>query len=508
MSAPAGAGFLRPFRRIADALADPTRANTTAFALIAGYVLVWWLYAVIAKGSQDIHFDMGEVVSWSLVPAYGYPKHPPFPAWVAAAWFTVFPYADWAYYLLSTVSIGVALWFVWLLAARYVEGTKRVLALTFLTFSPGFNFQPLKFNSNALLIPVWAAASYLFVRSFTERSLLWGALAGAGAALAMLTKYWSIFFIIASVVAALAHPRRWDYLRSPAPWASVVVGALIFAPNVVSLIDYDFAPFRYATAAHGVMSLRMLIESLGDYFGGVLYLAGGFVALAIACRPGPAALRDMALPHEPDRRLMMVATAVMLLAPVLLALALRTRLATLWTLPMWAMLPAALLSSRAVDVTRDAAAAVLAAASAVPLVALALSPAVAYAIHRDGPPNHSDHYRLIAAAVERAWLDATPAPLKLFGSDTNIVNGAGFYLSGAPLRIDIVGPHDTPWADDTQIAHDGIALACAADEVLCMNALALRAAPARRSEVTLSRTYWGVVGPPVRYVIAIVPPQR
>jgi len=65
--------------------------------------------AVIAKGSQDIHFDMGEVVSWSLVPAYGYPKHPPFPAWVAAVWFAAFPYADWAFYLLSMTSIGVAL---------------------------------------------------------------------------------------------------------------------------------------------------------------------------------------------------------------------------------------------------------------------------------------------------------------------------------------------------------------------------------------------------------------
>src|SRR5213079_3356842 len=138
-------------------------------------------------------------------------------------------------------------WFVWLIAARYIAGDKRALALTMLTFSPGFNFQPLKFNSNALLIPVWAAASYLFLRSFSERSLLWGAAAGLGAAIAMLTKYWSAFLILGFIVAALAHPRRWEYLRSPAPYASVVVGALVFAPNIVSLIDYDFAPFHYAT---------------------------------------------------------------------------------------------------------------------------------------------------------------------------------------------------------------------------------------------------------------------
>ena len=221
-----------------------------------GYVLLWWIYALIAKGSQDIHFDMGEVVSWSLIPAYGYPKHPPFPAWVAAAWFAVFPYADWAFYLLSTVSIGIALWFVWLIAARYVDGHKRALALALLMFSPGFNFQPLKFNSNALLIPVWAAASYCFLRSFAERSLLWGVIAGVAAAIAMLTKYWSIFLILGFIAAALAHPKRWDYLRSPAPWASVVAGAMVFAPNIVSIFAYDFRQFGYATGSHTVTSLR------------------------------------------------------------------------------------------------------------------------------------------------------------------------------------------------------------------------------------------------------------
>jgi len=61
--------MLRPFARIADALADPQRSHAAAAALILGYVLLWWVYAIVAKSSQDIHFDMGEVVSWSLVSA-------------------------------------------------------------------------------------------------------------------------------------------------------------------------------------------------------------------------------------------------------------------------------------------------------------------------------------------------------------------------------------------------------------------------------------------------------
>jgi hypothetical protein len=500
--------ILQPFERLADALADPRGSHATAAALILGYVLLWWIYALIAKHTQDIHFDMGEVVSWSLIPAYGYPKHPPFPAWVAAIWFAVFPPEDWAFYLLSTVSIGIALWFVWLIAARHVEGTKRALALTMLTFSPGFNFQPLKFNSNALLIPVWAAASYCFLRSFAERNLLWGAVAGLAAAIAMLTKYWSIFLILGFVVAALAHPKRWDYLRSPAPWASVAVGALVFAPNVISLIGYDFQSFRYATASHEVMNFRALLDSFADYFGGALFLAGGVAAVLLACRPDGAAARDMLLPREADRRAMAIATWTAFLAPILLALALRTRLATLWTLPMWSMLPAILLSSRLAQVTRNAAAGVLAAACVVPLIAISFSPLIAYVIHRDGVGNHAAHYRMIAAAIEKAWSETTRAPLRLFGSDTNIVNGAGFYLHGRPLRIDIVGPRDTPWASQGRIIAEGIALACAARETHCMQALERYAIESgvARSEVTLVRQHFGIEGAPERYAIAIVPP--
>jgi hypothetical protein len=325
----------------------------------------------------------------------------------------------------------------------------------------------------------------------------------------MLTKYWSFFLILGFIVAALLHPDRWRYLRSPAPYVSAIVGGLVFAPNLVSLIDYQFQPFHYATAAHAARGFGSLLASIGDYLGGVMFLAGGLAVMALACRPDAAAIRDAFFPREPDRRLMAVVTATAFVAPILVALVLQTRLAALWTMPLWAMLPAALLSSRLVRVSRDAAARVLAAAIAVPLAATFLSPAIAFVIHREGVPNHAAHYRLLAEAVENAWHERTTAPLRLFGSDTNIVNGAGFYLEGTPLRIDIVGPQDTPWAGEARLARDGIALACASQDRFCMQALASYAGPAMpRSEVTLSRSYWGQPGEPARYTIVIVPPWR
>src|SRR5207244_4369762 len=134
-----------PAERVVDMLADPHRGRLAAVVLIAAYVVLWWAYAVVAKGTQDIHFDMGETFAWSLEPRFGYPKHPPLGAWVVAAWFAVFPRADWAYYLLSMACVGVAMWFAYLIAAQFVVDRKRSVALVLLAFTPAFNFLALKY---------------------------------------------------------------------------------------------------------------------------------------------------------------------------------------------------------------------------------------------------------------------------------------------------------------------------------------------------------------------------
>ena len=69
-----------------------------------GYALLWFIYGVIAKSSQDLNADMAEMVVWTRELALGYPKHPPLLAWVLWGWFKVFPLADWAYILLAVVT--------------------------------------------------------------------------------------------------------------------------------------------------------------------------------------------------------------------------------------------------------------------------------------------------------------------------------------------------------------------------------------------------------------------
>src|SRR5258708_36048625 len=103
VSAIGGARKPQLLERLLDSLLDPAHQERTVLALLAAYAAIWSIYGAIAKSSQDIHFDMGEMVAWSREVTLGTPKHPPLPAWVVRAWFSVFPLEDWSYYLFATL---------------------------------------------------------------------------------------------------------------------------------------------------------------------------------------------------------------------------------------------------------------------------------------------------------------------------------------------------------------------------------------------------------------------
>src|SRR5882757_2283758 len=286
--------------RFLNALTDSARREPTAAAALLGYVALWTIYAILAKGGQDIHVDMSEQYVLSPELAWGYPKHPPLAMAIVRAWFAVFPTADWAYYLLANATVGLTLWIVWRLSARYLDGDKRVVGLALLTLVPFFNFHALKFNANTILMPLWAATTLWFLRSFETRRVLDAALAGLCAAATMYGKYWSIFLLLGLGVAALFDRRRAAYFRSPAPWVTVAVGAVALAPHVAWLIANDFAPFSYALDVHGTESFASTLRgALGYLAAAIAYIAVPLIILFVATRPSRAAMADMAWPANP-----------------------------------------------------------------------------------------------------------------------------------------------------------------------------------------------------------------
>jgi 4-amino-4-deoxy-L-arabinose transferase-like glycosyltransferase len=505
-------GLSAPLDRLIAALADPARRDRAIVPVLAVYCALWALYGAIAKGSQDVHFDMGEMVAWSRETFWGTPKHPPFGAWLVSAWFSVFPLADWAYYLFAMVLATLALWIAWRVAGRYLDAERRIVGVALLTLVPFFNFHALKFNANTVMIPLWAATTALFLRSYETRNPVWAVLAGLAAAAAMLGKYWSIVLLLGLGLAAIADPRRGAYFRSSAPWATIAAGLLGLSPHVGWLFDNDFTPFTYAMETHPGTLGESLRSGLGYVAGAAAYVAVPVALVALAAWPlSFATLRDTVWPAAPERRLVLLAFALPLVLPIVLAVAAHEQVISLWSIGSMTLLPVVLLASPQVTVPKVAVRRIVGLALVFPLVALALSPLIAVRIHREGVPNYSSHYRGAARAVEAAWAETTDRPLRFVGSYNNLLYGVLFYLPRQVSPLEIVEPRVTPWVDEAEVARAGIALVCPVEETPCVKAMEARAGGnqvGRRTEVTITRRYFGADDKPDRFVIVTIRPRE
>jgi 4-amino-4-deoxy-L-arabinose transferase-like glycosyltransferase len=548
--------------RLLDALSDPKRRGWTVVAVLAAYCAVWTVYAVIAKASQDFHFDMGEMVAWSREVTLGTPKHPPLPAWLAGAWFAVFPLTSWSYDLFTMVTAAVSLWVAFIVSTRYLDGPKSVVGLAFLTLVPFFNFHAFKYNANSAMLPWWALTTWFFLRSFelssasspspshegtfagdansspppqggreslaTEPNVssspmtvaasgpAFAALAGVAAAGAMLVKYWSLVLLGGLVIAAVLDPRRKSYFTSAAPWVTVAAGAAALSPHLAWLYLHDFATFGYALDSHPGTRLEAFMSGLGYFAGALGYAAAPIVMTALAAaRPASATVSDVLWPQEdrknsPSRRLALLIFVLPLALPTLLAVVSSEKAVSLWAFGGMTLLPVVLLSSPRIVISRAGAIRVLAIAVAFPLLALAAAPVVAVVTHLNGVSNYGNQYSLIADVAGRFWHDTAGRPVRLIGSYDNVMNGSVFYFPDRPSTLDLLTPAGTPWADDARIARDGVLLFCPVAETRCMDAMNTRAAAApavRRTEEDISRTFLGIAGPVTRYAIVAILPE-
>src|SRR5215813_11902438 len=96
----------------------PTKGTDLAFRrrfwlFLAAHISVCTLVAVIGLWTSPLQDDMAEAWVWGKEFQLGYSKHPPVFAWIAGAWFLLFPHFDWCFYLLSAVNGAIGLAGVW-----------------------------------------------------------------------------------------------------------------------------------------------------------------------------------------------------------------------------------------------------------------------------------------------------------------------------------------------------------------------------------------------------------
>jgi 4-amino-4-deoxy-L-arabinose transferase-like glycosyltransferase len=494
-------------RPIAAWYDSPT--DRAVLILLALCVAVWTAFQVVAYTGTDLHPDVVEVFAWGQHPYFGYHKHPPLGALMAAAWFAIFPVTDWSAHLMAMSNGALALFCVDLIARRYVTGDKRLLLLLLLLLTPIYQFHAVRFGSNQTLLPTWPLATYCFLRAYESRGTLWGAAAGAAAALAMLGKYFSIYLVGALVVAALVHPARWRYLRSPSPWASIIVGLLLLAPHIRWLVAAGFQPFDYAVLVHGHASfLQGAIATVGYVFGSIGYLIIPIAALMLAARPNPMTVARALWPSNPDHRMLAVILYGVIVLPVVTAPFGGMMLTSIWVVQGLYLLPLLLLLPEDVTPTRPAAIGVTMAVVAITAVLLLVSPLLAWFKFVQGSPQMRLHYRQAALELTQAWHAVTPSRLAIVMGDQDFAFAVTFYSPDRPDSGSSFDLRTAPWVTRERLAREGFAVVCrSAGCVTQAMQLAAGHPGAHKVEVDIVPRLFGLAGAPERFVFVLAPPR-
>jgi 4-amino-4-deoxy-L-arabinose transferase-like glycosyltransferase len=437
--------------------------------LLLSFIVVWTSFQFIAFSSVGLHPDMLETYSWGLHPSAGYYKHPPLSGLIAGAWFSLFPPSDWAFHLLAMTNGAAGLYAADLIARRHLKGDKRLVALMFLLLTPFYQFHAERFGSNQVLLSTWPIATYCFLRAFETRGLVWSACAGAAAALAMLGKYYSIFLIAGFVVAALTHPARLAYLRSPSPRLSAAVGLVMLAPHVHWLITNAWMPFTYAVAVHGGAPLYQVLWKDAVYvLEACLYVALPVSAYAMAVRPSSALLRETLWPHDHDARLLAVVLYTPLILPAVVAPFIGAQLTALWTMPGWFLLPVLLLRPPEASITRVTAIRIVMLVVVTTIGSLGAAPWVAWRYGHYGTKEYREFYRLAAAEAADAWHRTTSSPLRIVGGDLYLVAAMTFYDPHHPDSVPTFALAAAPWVTEQRLGSEGFAAICLASDENCI----------------------------------------
>src|SRR4030081_802982 len=257
---PAGSRTRRrpTLRRLAAWLAacagDPKAGLWLVIGFAIAHAVLWTLILVKRKAAQDVHMDVAEAFAWGQKFQLGYGKHPPLSGWVAGLWFRIFPVTDWASYALAMTTLGAGMVICWLLALRVVDHRRAFLVVVMLALYPIFNFKGFKYNPDLLQLVTLPLVVLAYLDAFEKRTVKSGWMLGLAGALALMTKYWVLTMIGAVGLAALIHPQRLQFLRSPAPWVAIAVLVVAMIPHVIWLREVNFVPFTYAGEIYGLSS--------------------------------------------------------------------------------------------------------------------------------------------------------------------------------------------------------------------------------------------------------------
>jgi 4-amino-4-deoxy-L-arabinose transferase-like glycosyltransferase len=522
-------------RRLAAWLAakacDPKAGLWLVIGFAAAHAVLWTLILVNLKAAQDVHMDVAEAFAWGQKFQLGYGKHPPLSGWVAGLWFKVFPVVNWATYALAMATLGCGLVITWLIALRVVDRRRAFFVVVMLALYPIFNFKGFKYNPDLLQLVTLPLLVLAYLDAFEKRSVRAGLWLGLAGALALMTKYWVLTMFGAIGLAALLHPDRVLFLRSPAPWVAIAALAVAMLPHLAWLREVDFVPLTYAGDTYTQLTRAQNVQLVLGYVGhnfALLALPVALASLALAWNPPswatlarqPSAwfARSWSRGANPgvnlsQARNIWITQAIVAIGPPLGGLLFTVYMKTDWGISLFFLTPLALVAIPALRVRKMALLHLAAIWLAITLAVLAASPYIAareMAVNPNGAMTFGPRSEL-ARELTRAWRTRFHSRWAVVAGTMEMGQPLAFYSPDHPVPFtpgELWSSGLTSLEEARRLGFIGVCDTTDGRLPLCEAWMVANAVDAERLTITTQRFFKGYPGPAITWKVFIAPPAK
>jgi 4-amino-4-deoxy-L-arabinose transferase-like glycosyltransferase len=522
-------------RRLAAWLAanasDPKAGPWLVIGFATAHAVLWTLILVNLKAAQDVHMDVAEAFAWGQKFQLGYGKHPPLAGWVAGLWFRIFPAADWATYALAMAVLGCGLVISWLIALRVVDRRRAFFVVVTLALYPIFNFKGFKYNPDLLQLVTLPLLVLAYLNAFEKRSVRAGMWLGLAGALALLTKYWVLTMIGAIGIAALIHPDRVRFLRSPAPWVAIVTLVVAMIPHLVWLIEDDFMPLVFVGSTYSLSSRAESAQLALGYVAhnlALLALPVALAALALAWKPlswaalarRPSAWFAHSWSRDADAgvkvsqaRNIWIIQAIVAIGPPLGGLFFTVYMKTDWGISLFFLTPLALLAIPALRVRKMALFNIAAIWLLITLAVLAASPWIAareMAVNPNGASTYGARSEL-ARELTQAWRTRFHSRWAVVAGTTEMGEPLTFYSPDHPAPLtpgELWSSGLTSLEEAKRLGFIGVCDTTDGRLPVCEAWMKANGGDAEQLTITTQRFFRGQPGPAITWKAFIAPPAK
>ena len=488
------------------AAAQSWPANWVATGGVLLFIAAWTLHGILAGTGRALHIDVLEAYAWGKEFQLGYFPHPPFWAWIAGAWFLVFPVTNASFILLEAINSALGLLGAWMLTGLFARGWTRHSAVLMLLATPLYTIMAFKFNANTIFVSLWPWTLFFFVRSLDGMKLRDAALFGAFAAACILSKYYAAILLMTCGLSLFFHPNWRKYLLSPLPWIATAFFAALVLPHVLWALRSDLPPAVYATGLTG-KGWSYAIQHLARFvLDNAVHFAGLLALLILAWRISKT--RPMNKPAEPLEQSRRNFLALLVLAPLLLtmvfALGLQLKIDANMTVGIFPLMPLFLMQFVAPLDSRlcfrlAAAVGLMVTIGSVPAAPIERAVVGKRAI---------DPVRELAEAVTTLWHAETLMPLRYAGGRYQYTHPISFYSEDHPSSFIELNYSRAPWVTPEKIKKYGLLIACAHEDPECLaGAPAVLSGNWKEYSIRVKRDFGTVNLPSVAFDIFIMLPQ-